>query len=512
MNGMTSAGLLIKSPQPRLSKSVVVKMNEIAGNAKAAENIGKQLNMGVTGIMFVSVESAEEAQARHRRDALQVEGRHALGGRRQRAGVLGHEREGIQGKGRPVAAQSERRAGQLDDHREQGRPRRTSARSPRSRASACCGRAPARCAACSRRSSPTARASSMKRRGKRRFRRCWRPARNSTCACGYPAIAQRHRDAHEAGLQRVRDELGRSRIQGDRDRQEGGGAIRASLVLVLALICGAGCNSTPSAPTPVAPAPPVAEPPGITCPASITVTALTSAGPAVTYATPEIRNGQGSVSVACTPPTGTTFPVGATEVQCVATDALNRTGSCTFSVTVAAPPRLSRTRIMAFGDSLTAGATVMSNSQYLRRRRLPADRVSDRAVAIAVGTLHRSNHHGVQSRPRRRGVVAGVGAVHRHVRRRQSGCGRPARGLQRLPQGGVRRDRYREHRAWDQGAGRRGAPSRRARLHLHALARQAGAGPDSDVRAPRHQRSTPHDCAPAKARRWSTCTAPCCQR
>ncbi len=62
MNGMTAAGILLKSPQPRLTKSVVVKMNEIAGNPKAAENIGKQLNMGVTGIMFVSVESAEEAK------------------------------------------------------------------------------------------------------------------------------------------------------------------------------------------------------------------------------------------------------------------------------------------------------------------------------------------------------------------------------------------------------------------------------------------------------------------
>lgn len=62
MNGMSAAGILIKSPQPRLSKSVVVKMNEIAGNAKAAENIGRQLNMGVTGIMFVGVESAEEVK------------------------------------------------------------------------------------------------------------------------------------------------------------------------------------------------------------------------------------------------------------------------------------------------------------------------------------------------------------------------------------------------------------------------------------------------------------------
>jgi len=62
MNGMSAAGILIKSPQPRLSKSVVVKMNEITGNAKATEHIGRQLNMGVTGIMFVSAESAEEVK------------------------------------------------------------------------------------------------------------------------------------------------------------------------------------------------------------------------------------------------------------------------------------------------------------------------------------------------------------------------------------------------------------------------------------------------------------------
>jgi lysophospholipase L1-like esterase len=134
--------------------------------------------------------------------------------------------------------------------------------------------------------------------------------------------------------------------------------------LLLALTVSAGCNSTPSAPTPIAPPPPpVAEPPSLTCPAAITVAALASTGTAVTYATPEIRNGQGSVSVTCTPSSGATFPIGVTETQCVATDALNRTGSCTFSVTVSAP-RLQRTRIMAFGDSLTAGATVLSNNQY----------------------------------------------------------------------------------------------------------------------------------------------------
>ena len=84
----------------------------------------------------------------------------------------------------------------------------------------------------------------------------------------------------------------------------------------------------------------------------------------MTYAQPESRNGQGTVSIACTPASGTTFPVGVTEVQCLATDSLNRTGSCTFSVTVAAPPRLGRTRIMAFGDSLTVGQTVVGNDPY----------------------------------------------------------------------------------------------------------------------------------------------------
>jgi phosphatidylinositol alpha 1,6-mannosyltransferase len=43
---------------------------------------------------------------------------------------------------------------------------------------------------------------------------------------------------------------------------------------------------------------------------------------------------------------------------------LSRTGSCTFSVTVSGPPRLRGTRIMAFGDSLTDGQTILSNDPY----------------------------------------------------------------------------------------------------------------------------------------------------
>ena len=149
----------------------------------------------------------------------------------------------------------------------------------------------------------------------------------------------------------------------DELKNQVGGTIRLFLTL-LALICCAACNSSPSAPTPAAAPPPVANPPEITCPEPVAVSARTSAGTVVTYTLPESRNGQGSVSVACTPPSGSTFPVGLTEAECVATDSLNRTGSCKFSVTVAGPPRLSRTRIMAFGDSLTEGATILSNDPY----------------------------------------------------------------------------------------------------------------------------------------------------
>lgn len=58
-------------------------------------------------------------------------------------------------------------------------------------------------------------------------------------------------------------------------------------------------------------------------------------------------------------PPGATFPVGVTTVTCVAADALKRTSTCSLDVTVSPPPRLSRTRIMAFGDSVTEGQLVV---------------------------------------------------------------------------------------------------------------------------------------------------------
>jgi len=78
-------------------------------------------------------------------------------------------------------------------------------------------------------------------------------------------------------------------------------------------------------------------------------------GTAVTYTTPAATAGQSPVTVACAPPSGSTFTIGTTNVSCTATDALNRSASCTFPVTVARTPELTLTRFLAFGDSVTEG-------------------------------------------------------------------------------------------------------------------------------------------------------------
>jgi 4-hydroxy-2-oxoheptanedioate aldolase len=63
VKGMMAAGMIRKSPFLRLTHPLVVKMEEIAPDpAKAAAGIAKQLNVGVSGIMFVKAESADEVK------------------------------------------------------------------------------------------------------------------------------------------------------------------------------------------------------------------------------------------------------------------------------------------------------------------------------------------------------------------------------------------------------------------------------------------------------------------
>ena len=114
--------------------------------------------------------------------------------------------------------------------------------------------------------------------------------------------------------------------------------------------------ASPAKPTPVpVPVPPTPDPPKITCPAPLTAQSPDGVSTTVTFSTPTVANGQAPVTTTCTPAAGSAFTIGQKTVTCSATDALQRTDSCSFLVTVLTPPKLSTTSFLAFGDSVTAG-------------------------------------------------------------------------------------------------------------------------------------------------------------
>lgn len=110
------------------------------------------------------------------------------------------------------------------------------------------------------------------------------------------------------------------------------------------------CGGHSASPTPVPPGPP-----SLTCPAPVQAIAHNGTQPTVTYDTPVGQGGEAPVSTTCTPASGGTFALGTTTVTCTATDARGQSSSCTFGISVSPVPRLIGTRVMAFGDSLTAG-------------------------------------------------------------------------------------------------------------------------------------------------------------
>jgi predicted extracellular nuclease len=78
--------------------------------------------------------------------------------------------------------------------------------------------------------------------------------------------------------------------------------------------------------------------PSITCPAPVTAVAAQtcplSTTTAVTFPDPTASDNCPGVTVACVPPSGSTFPAGTTTVTCTATDASGNTASCSFTVSV----------------------------------------------------------------------------------------------------------------------------------------------------------------------------------
>lgn len=124
--------------------------------------------------------------------------------------------------------------------------------------------------------------------------------------------------------------------------------LRRTLLAVSACIAAA-CGSGPTTPPP----PPAA--PTLSCPAPLTFESPNNVPLPVSFQVPTASGGQSPVNVTCSAQSGATFPLGNTLVTCTATDALQRTASCNFNVAVTAAPRISKTKFLAFGDSITNG-------------------------------------------------------------------------------------------------------------------------------------------------------------
>ena len=159
-------------------------------------------------------------------------------------------------------------------------------------------------------------------------------------------------------------------------------AFLAATGLLLLVACG----SSPPAPTPVL---------SITCPGDVEVLAPDADATDVTFPLATVAGGAPPLSLTCAPPSGSEFPVGTTSVTCTVRDSEQRASSCQFRVSVSAPPRLSQTRFLAFGDSLTRGTLSRtlfallvgpSHSYPARLSGLLADRyTADEIVVINEG-------------------------------------------------------------------------------------------------------------------------------
>jgi uncharacterized repeat protein (TIGR01451 family) len=82
------------------------------------------------------------------------------------------------------------------------------------------------------------------------------------------------------------------------------------------------------------------EPARLTCPSNITINAVPGqCSPVVTYPNPSVSDNCPGTTVACVPPSGSTFPLGSTVVNCIATNARGGQFVCSFNVTVNGAPQ-----------------------------------------------------------------------------------------------------------------------------------------------------------------------------
>jgi hypothetical protein len=73
-------------------------------------------------------------------------------------------------------------------------------------------------------------------------------------------------------------------------------------------------------------------PPVFVCPANIVASCNTNAFAPVSYTLPTASDDCSTAGVVCTPPSGSSFPLGTTPVTCTATDSCGNAQTCTFTV------------------------------------------------------------------------------------------------------------------------------------------------------------------------------------
>jgi len=130
------------------------------------------------------------------------------------------------------------------------------------------------------------------------------------------------------------------------------------------LLCGLLQLVACGAKNPIEPDPP--PPPGqlvMSCPAEIVREATTPQGTDVHFESPSPTGGRAPYNVQCEPGSSSVFPVGETTVRCTARDVDMLQAACSFAVRVSRP--LSRTKFLAFGDSITAGAISLAPLRML---------------------------------------------------------------------------------------------------------------------------------------------------
>lgn len=92
----------------------------------------------------------------------------------------------------------------------------------------------------------------------------------------------------------------------------------------------------------------------LACPTTFSAHSTTGLAVPVAFPAPITTTGQ-HVTVVCSPASGAAFPVGTSSVTCTASGTEPPAATCTFPVTVTGPPRLTVTRFVGFGDSITWG-------------------------------------------------------------------------------------------------------------------------------------------------------------